>query len=601
VRPGLATRLHIPLQAGERWNGEVGQSLALLYRKSSFRRASCSRVWRAGLHFLARAGNHLVMLVLIFMANRLESAMPATAPAQLPSQGQSIRIPLAGTVNLNALALNEVPPFATAQGPAIGTTPPANGGTIGPRTAAPQGGPRSSPLGSLQGGNGTDFNPYLRTNFSGILDNPAIAAIPPDTQGAVGPEHLMSTLNSEVAVMTRQGQMLSRITLSNFWHTLNHPFTFDPKVVYDQLANRWVFVTLADPRTTNSALLVAASRSADPTQDWYLYSLSANPPRGTGDTNKPPQPKVWLDYPNLGYNQQWFVATVNTTSLSSTNEEDEGSSTATIFAFDKQSLYSGRGAACTIFQDPQFTVVPAVCFDNNPTNFYLVTEAATFQEGIVSQLRVSRIQGAVGRESYLQKVALTPPQPAWSFSPGPTNFAAQLGTVVKIFCNDSRLQSCVLRDGTLWCAHHIFLPAGPETNVTHCAVQWWQLTTNAAILQRGRIEDPGSKTNYTFPSLAVNQSNAVLIGYTRIASDQYASAAFAYRLANDPTNTLRPETTLKSGLAPYRKTSPGDTEVRWGDFSSTVVDPLNDIDMWTPGGVAWPSSHKCRQHSSSNL
>ena len=37
---------------------------------------------------------------------------------------------------------------------------------------------------------------------------------------------------------------------------------------------------------------------------------------------------------------------------------------------------------------------------------------------------------------------------------------------------------------------------------------------------------------------------------------------------------------LKAGEAPYTKDF-GSGRVRWGDYSATVVDPLNDIDMWT--------------------
>lgn len=514
-----------------------------------------------------------IIAISIFLVGQLGSSSLHGAPGQSAVRGQPGNSPLAATISFSALGQGGRAAEAGEHSLADSTTPSSSGGLSQDRR-----GP--FPLGALQGGNGNSFTPTLRANFPGLVDNIAIAAIPPDTQGSVGPEHLMSTLNSEVAVMTRQGQVIgSPVTLSNFWHSLNHQFVFDPKVLYDHWANRWFFVSLADPRTPNSALLVATSRTADPTQTWNLYALPANPPGNPDGTNQPP--KVWIDYPNLGYNQQWLVASVNTTSLDSTNEEETGTSTATIFVFDKASLYSSRGAAYTLFKDPQFTVVPAVCFDNNPTNLYLVTEAPTAQKGIVSQLRLSRIQGLVGQESYVQNAGLTPVVPAWSFSPGPINFAAQRGTAVKIFCNDSRMQSCVLRNGSLWCVHHVFLPAGPETNVTHCAVQWWQMTTNGAVLQRGRLEDSASQTNYIFPSLAVNRSNDVVIGYTSVAPNQYASAAFAYRQGADLTNTLSLETTFKDGLAPYRKTHPPDTDVRWGDFSSTVVDPLNDIDIWT--------------------
>jgi len=111
-------------------------------------------------------------------------------------------------------------------------------------------------------------------------------------------------------------------------------------------------------------------------------------------------------------------------------------------------------------------------------------------------------------------------------------------------------------------------------------VQWWQFTTSGAVLQFGRIEDASGKTHYAFPSIAVNSADDAVIGYSRFSSAQYASANYSYRFASDPLNTMSGDIVLKAGEAPYRKDY-GSGRVRWGDYSSTVVDPLNDTDIWT--------------------
>jgi len=43
---------------------------------------------------------------------------------------------------------------------------------------------------------------------------------------------------------------------------------------------------------------------------------------------------------------------------------------------------------------------------------------------------------------------------------------------------------------------------------------------------------------------------------------------------------MRSDVLLKAGEAIYFETFSG-TENRWGDYSNTVVDPVNDLDMWT--------------------
>ncbi|MEE2948293.1 MAG: hypothetical protein VX392_08230, partial [Verrucomicrobiota bacterium] len=81
---------------------------------------------------------------------------------------------------------------------------------------------------------GGDFEPGVRDDFLGVIDNHT--AIPADTHGAVGPEHLMVALNTEIAIQTREGELLSKVGLGDFWAGFSHGFVFDPKVVYDHLA-----------------------------------------------------------------------------------------------------------------------------------------------------------------------------------------------------------------------------------------------------------------------------------------------------------------------------------------------------------------------------
>jgi hypothetical protein len=45
-----------------------------------------------------------------------------------------------------------------------------------------------------------------------------------------------------------------------------------------------------------------------------------------------------------------------------------------------------------------------------------------------------------------------------------------------------------------------------------------------------------------------------------------------------PANTIRGDTVLKAGEAPFNL---GGATARWGDYSNTVVDPANDTDLWT--------------------
>src|SRR5262249_49721670 len=62
--------------------------------------------------------------------------------------------------------------------------------------------------------------------------------------------------------------------------------------------------------------------------------------------------------------------------------------------------------------------------------------------------------------------------------------------------------------------------------------------------------------------------------------NQFASGDYSFRFGTDPPSTLQADFLLKAGEAFYFKTF-GGFQNRWGDYSSTVVDPVNDLDMWT--------------------
>ena len=73
-----------------------------------------------------------------------------------------------------------------------------------------------------------------KADFPGGADNGAV--IPPDTQGTVGPNHLMAVLNSNVTIETRTGIVLSSIPIASFWSSLGGiNEAFDPRVLFDRV------------------------------------------------------------------------------------------------------------------------------------------------------------------------------------------------------------------------------------------------------------------------------------------------------------------------------------------------------------------------------
>jgi hypothetical protein len=124
--------------------------------------------------------------------------------------------------------------------------------------------------------------------------------------------------------------------------------------------------------------------------------------------------------------------------------------------------------------------------------------------------------------------------------------------------------------------------------MTHAAAQWTQITTpGGGFVIGGRLQDTLATTtngrpHYGYPSIAVNQNGDFLLGFTRFGSSQHPAAGYAMHIEADGAGTLRDTVIYKVGDDYYHKTFTTNTgRNRWGDFSTSQVDPTDDLTLWT--------------------
>lgn len=400
-----------------------------------------------------------------------------------------------------------------------------------------------------------EVSPAPDTNFLGLYDSGN--SIPPDVNGAPGPDHLMVTLNTQVRIQDRIGNDLGTVSLGMFWYELPGSGTFDPKIIYDFEEDRWVFVTCAGSTPGESRLYMGVSTSSDPSGDWNLYSYVADPAN-----------QVWFDYPSMGFNGKWIVVSGNMFG---------NGFYSTVYVFDKHAMYAGDAAPnFTRFTTNQgFTLVPAVSFDVEEEVVYLIS-AANGSQGGNGYIRLFKVFGELAQPEFEFIGAIGTPNP-WAGSVGGSgDFLPQLGSTEDINAVDHRMENVIMRNGKLWATHHVFLPAN---NPQRTSVQWWNITPEGELLQFGRIDDPSGLMSYAFASIAVNAFEDVVIGFNAFSKQQYASGAYAFRYHDDPINTFRSPYQYIDGLAPYYKTFGGGRN-RWGDYSSAMLDPVNCYDFW---------------------
>jgi hypothetical protein len=415
----------------------------------------------------------------------------------------------------------------------------------------------------------------IEPDFPAIGDNNM--TIPPDLGGAVGPNHVMTALNSQIRMQDRTGTTLTTVSLNGFFSALipGASNVFDPKVLYDPFAGRWTLTAPASSNSASSSLLIAVSATSDPTGVWTGYAFDVD----AANTN-------WFDYPSVGFNKNWIVVTGNLYQVVAPGSPDPFQGEQ-VYIFDKAALYAGTATPVVTNRPTSegFTFAPAVTLDNTQNTEYLLSN----WNGSSGRLRIYTITGTPAAPVFTMTMLLPAATSTWAAVPNSTgaDFAPQSTVTQRIQNNDARMQNCTYQNASIWCAHSVFLPTAAPT---HTAAQWWQIDpTTATVQQFGRVEDTSGANFYAFPSIAVNAYNDVLLGYSSFSGSQFASSNYSFRLHTDPLNTLQPTVQFRAGLAKYFKIYSG-TRNRWGDYSSTSVDPDN-FSLWTlqeyadtPGG-----------------
>lgn len=402
-------------------------------------------------------------------------------------------------------------------------------------------------------------SPLPDTTFAGLADNGT--SIPPDVNGAAGPNHLMQTLNTEVRISYKNGEPIFTTTLSAFWNTLpGANNTFDPKIVYDPYLECWIMVTPSGSGV-QSKIYFAVSTSSDPLGEWNMYWFD---PDTTNQT--------WFDYPNLGFNKNWI-------SVGGIQRDAQFDPIDyVVFAIDKMAAYNGEENPTVSRFTTQIgsAIVPSFTYDPQQEELYLISTGNGNDEGN-GYINLFKLGGPVMEPTFeiLGSVGIPEPWENWSYEYH-GDFLPQLGSEHLLNSVDARMHTMIARNNKLWAVHHIYLPADDPERV---AIQWWCFDTTGVILERDRIDDPENGHSFAYPSIAVNSNEDVLIGHGVFSSNQYAGAAYSFKAYYDETSTTRDYFEYKPGLDSYFKTYGGDRN-RWGDYSAVFVDPDYDVNFW---------------------
>ncbi len=434
------------------------------------------------------------------------------------------------------------------------------------------------------------------TSFPALDDS--LTTPVPGPSGAVGHTYVLTALNDRIRIQTKTGGIVGTTTLNAFWSGVIATSAYGPKVAYDPFANRWIMIAGGDPRTGGSSVLFAVSATDDPTGTWYLKAVDVDEDHAING--------LWTEDVKLGFNKNWIVATANMY-WGADNWDGPQFDRTYLYAFDKSALYANAATALTriwLNQPRKDKLVPVVTYDDTIETEYLVQVKweCTFIEPSCDRfpsdsVNIFMLDGPVGSESVSTGPAVRGAHSSnagdpWSNETSGVRLpqlAAPASSVLGIETQKGGIASAVYRGGSIFAVHTIQLPVPTDWrddfSADVSAVQFLEFTPTGVLAQLARIFDPTLVKSYAYPSLAVNSRHDVLVGFTRFGADQYPSAGYAFRAGADPRNQLRPEQMLKEGEGRFdrtiRRVNNRPPVISWGDYSSTVVDPDNDLDLWT--------------------
>lgn len=460
--------------------------------------------------------------------------------------------------------------------------------------------------------------PSLLTSFDGNTIDTSIPLtggylfIPPDPIGAAGIDHVVSVTNVVMEFRTKTGVLTSQQLLRTFFAPLAPiNFLFDPKVIYDQHADRFVIVALEvndalyNGGANISRILVAVSDDSDPNGTWYFRAINSavnfvNPSLGVNATH-------WADYPGLAVDDEAVYITAN---MFNFGNQDPGGLGRRYFGDTRLwivhkdlggGFYAGGPATVTV-HDPslisgEFTQQPAHVFGANPpgNGTFLVSAGWSQDFGLGSgagqeAISVTRVDNPLTAPTFSQQFVLVGNiEDARAGIPDAQQMGCalvhpkELPPDMDVDAGDRRAYHAVWRSNRLYVTSVVLPAAGVDAN--QVTAHWWDVnTTNVntlAIQDQGNIggEDiaPGMATFY--PSVAVDDCGNVAFGFAASNQTIHPGAYYTGRRAGDPAGTVQPTGLLAAGQDCYRRAFCGSRN-RWGDYSGISLDPANGNTFW---------------------
>jgi len=350
---------------------------------------------------------------------------------------------------------------------------------------------------------------------------------------------IISVTNTIIFYTNNQGANLYYNDLISFINDPDIQGVCDPVVIYDEVADRFIFFCQVSPlNPATSKLLIFFSKTSNPADGWYYYKLSGNP---LNDDSS-------FDYPKLAYSNNELYITGNLFYFA-TGKFNQ----AVIYQITKGPAYSGGNMNFTVWNQidgAPFTVCP-VSYGQQGSygpGCYMVATSSSDDNTVKFYNLTNDLSTGLAELKYYS-ISTT----GYTVAPD----ALQMGTSTKLNTNDTRTLSGFYLDKMI---HFVFNSMYVNN---YCGLNYNRLDLNSGANTSMVFGQDGS--DYCFPAVASSgisaTDKAVMIGFQRSNTTSYPSIRVV-SCDNNGAWSSSVEVKAGDGFAFYT----GDPE-RWGDYS----------------------------------
>ncbi len=414
----------------------------------------------------------------------------------------------------------------------------------------------------LQKENGPLVSATLGIDFDGI---PAQNYAPSDSNLAVGPNHIVETVNVRLAVYNKSGTLLSGPTnFTTFFAPLGGNCAggaSDPIVNYDRLADRWVISDIGYTGSAPFMECVGVSKTNDPTGAYFLYGYSFG-----SNLNDYPKLSVWPTASNAAY-----LATYNIFG-------GLGFMGADLCGFDRTKMLVGTPSAAQLCK-----ITPITEGGYLPSDMDGPTAPTDGTPGVFISW-----QNTNPGQLYLRKLTL-------NFAGGTATLSAP--TTISVANFVQACPSCVPQTGTTqtldtlsdrvmyrFAVRHfadhdraVVNHAVQTGTGSQVAVRWYELYDPAGAVTVNQQGTFAPDTTYRWmASIAEDKNGDIGVGYSASSSSIHPGIRFTGRVPTDASGTMESEASILVGTG----SQSGNNLARWGDYTAMQVDPSDDCTFW---------------------